>query len=246
MCRHDRSFPVAGSVAVGASGETPRLPVPSCGMVWFRPHDADASDPRLRAVGALRVLAPAGLAAAAIMAFAPWATWVIFAFGWMLFPAVGQLVGGISEVGRRAAVGVTPLVVRESSRVLAEGAEVLRSVAALHRVSRGLASIPDGPARRNAEAVATAATKLASAPADPVTRRVVRGVFVEPTADVLAGYGRLAGTVPSELRPELESMAADFPRLADKLEEIAAELGTESFPPPRPSTPAGVARINGG
>jgi len=207
-------------------------------MAWFRPHDADESDPRLRAVGALRVLGPAALAGAAIVTFVPWATWVVFAFGWMLFPAAGQFVGGVAEVGRRAFAAMSPATLTAASTLLADAAEATRTAAALQRLGHGAATIPPGQARHDAERVAAAATRLATAPADPVTHRVVRGAFVVPTADLLAGFGRLAATASPEVRPELDRVAADFPRLAEKLDGVVAELRPEGGEPHVPALPA--------
>ena len=181
-------------------------------------------DPAVRVGSALSVLAPAAFGAAFIFAVVPWASWIVFAFGWMLFPAVGQLAGSVAELGRRAAAGVTLLAIVAPSRVLTDGAEALRSVAAIHRVGRSAATIPPGRDRRDAELVAAAAARLATAAADPDVQRVVRDAFVEPTADLLTDYGRLAAAAPEALRPELESVAADFPLLAGKLDGLAVEL----------------------
>lgn len=94
----------------------------------------------------------------------------------------------------------------------------------VRRIGQGVAAIPPGSTRTQAEAVAAAAARLATASTDAVTEQALWSRFIEPTADLLGRFGRLAAEGPAEVRTELDLIAADFPRLAHRLETVAAEL----------------------
>lgn len=221
MChRRNHTFPAAGAAGTDGPGVAAqeRAQGPACGMVWFRPYGADAADPRIRAAGALRLLGPAALAGAAIVAFAPWASWMIFAVGWMLVPAVGQFVGAAGDLGRRALVHPSPVSWDGSG----SGSDIAAAEpAALLGRFRGAAErLPAGAARDGGTTVADAASRLLAA-AEPGAPERTR--LLVPAADLLADYARLAAAAPPD-DATLASVAADFPRLAAKLDERAAAL----------------------
>ena len=207
------------------SGPVGRRQGPSCGPVWFRPYDADAADPRRRAAGALRVLGPAALAGAAIVVFVPWASWVIFAVGWMLFPAVGQVAGAAADLGRRALADPpppSPLPAAGSAVGSSTGATVAaaETAAILERLRGAVERLPAGAARDGGANVGDAAGRLLAA-AEPTAPERER--LLAPAASLLADYARVAAAAPPD-DATLASVAADLPRLAAKLDERAAAL----------------------
>ena len=58
--------------------------------------DVDKMSPRAQVATGLAVLVPAALGAAFVLYFIPWLWWLIFVFGWSIFPAYGLLVRGIA------------------------------------------------------------------------------------------------------------------------------------------------------
>jgi hypothetical protein len=58
--------------------------------------DVDKMSPRAQVMTGLAVLVPAALGAAFVLYFIPWLWWLIFVFGWSIFPAFGLLVRGIA------------------------------------------------------------------------------------------------------------------------------------------------------
>ena len=58
--------------------------------------DVDKMSPRAQVATGLAVLLPAALGAAFVLYFIPWLWWLIFVFGWSIFPAYGLLVRGIA------------------------------------------------------------------------------------------------------------------------------------------------------
>ena len=69
-------------------------------------HDPDPDDffglevermsPRAQVTASLAVLIPVALGVVAVLALLPSLWWLIFVFGWMIFPAFGLLVRGIA------------------------------------------------------------------------------------------------------------------------------------------------------
>ena len=58
--------------------------------------DVDKMSPRAQVTTGLAVLVPVALGAAFVLYFIPWLWWLIFVFGWSIFPAFGLLVRGIA------------------------------------------------------------------------------------------------------------------------------------------------------
>lgn len=235
MCRSLMSFQSSGKISSQA--------VPNSGPGrgawgmnrWAANLQADHPDPAVRVTGALSVVLPAALGAAFIFAVLPWASWIVFAFGWMLFPAVGQLVGGGIELGRRAIADLSLTALAARVAPLTIGAEQFASTTALDRIERRVVAIVPGPARTAAEQVAAATVRLASLSTDPTTERMVRRRFIEPTADLLVRYTDLATLGSPELCPALTEIAADLPRLAAKLDAVAQDIRTDAIGPAAPA-----------
>jgi hypothetical protein len=58
--------------------------------------DVESMSPRAQVITALAVLIPMSVAAVALFTVASGFWWLIFVFGWMIFPAFGLLVRGIA------------------------------------------------------------------------------------------------------------------------------------------------------
>lgn len=58
--------------------------------------DVDSMSPRAQVAAGLAVLVPVALGAALVLYLVPWLWWLIFVFGWSIFPAFGLLVRGIA------------------------------------------------------------------------------------------------------------------------------------------------------
>ncbi len=58
--------------------------------------------PRAQVATGLAVLVPVALGAAFVFYFIPWLWWLIFIFGWSIFPAFGLLVRGIAGLSDRS------------------------------------------------------------------------------------------------------------------------------------------------
>ena len=196
---------------------------------WTGGVRADHPDPAARIADALRLLVPAALGAAFVFAALPWASWVVFAFGWMLIPAVGQLVGGAVDLGRRAVV-LPAAAAADAPSPVAIGAAPEGEANVVWRIGRGVAALPVGPPRGDAERIHRAAERLAGAAMDPVTAAAVRARVLDPTADLLARFGRLATTGRADLATDLAAVAAEFPRLAARLDELADSLSSDRTP----------------
>lgn len=65
--------------------------------------DVDKMSPRAQVATGLAVLIPAALGAAFVLYFIPWIWWLIFVFGWSIFPAFGLLVRGIAGLSEDTA-----------------------------------------------------------------------------------------------------------------------------------------------
>ena len=101
-----RSYGGCGTRAASWRGPTP-MRVSHRQEHWerYRGHDRffglDAAEmsPRSQVAASLAVLVPATLLATVVLFQAPWLFWLFFVFGWMVFPAFGLLVRGISGLG---------------------------------------------------------------------------------------------------------------------------------------------------
>lgn len=58
--------------------------------------DVGSMSPRAQVTTGLAVLVPVAVAGVAVLALVPFLWWLIFVFGWMIFPALGLLVRGIA------------------------------------------------------------------------------------------------------------------------------------------------------
>lgn len=89
---------LSGSVAGGADSRGRPSGPWGIGR-WDSRLQAGHPDPAVRVGGALSVLVPAILGAAFVFVVLPWASWVVFAFGWVLFPAEASLRSGSATWG---------------------------------------------------------------------------------------------------------------------------------------------------
>jgi hypothetical protein len=58
--------------------------------------DVERMSPRTQLATSLAVLIPVAVGAVLVFTLVPWLWWLIFVFGWMIFPAFGLLVRGIA------------------------------------------------------------------------------------------------------------------------------------------------------
>lgn len=68
----------------------------SCNAGDFFGIETENLHPRARIALALSVLAPVVLGVAVVLLFFGQMFWLVFTFGWMIFPALGLLAGGIA------------------------------------------------------------------------------------------------------------------------------------------------------
>lgn len=60
--------------------------------------DVDKMSPKAQVAASLAVLIPVTVAGVMVLALAPYLWWLIFVFGWTIFPAFGLLVRGIAGI----------------------------------------------------------------------------------------------------------------------------------------------------
>ena len=60
--------------------------------------DIDSMSPRAQVTASLAVLIPVAVGAVLVFTLVPWLWWLIFVFGWMIFPAFGLLVRGVAGI----------------------------------------------------------------------------------------------------------------------------------------------------
>jgi hypothetical protein len=58
--------------------------------------DVDRMSPRAQVTASLAVLVPVAVGLVLVLSLVPWLWWLIFVFGWTIFPAFGLLVRGIA------------------------------------------------------------------------------------------------------------------------------------------------------
>jgi hypothetical protein len=58
--------------------------------------DIERMSPRAQVTASLAVLVPVAVGAVLVFTLIPWLWWLIFVFGWMIFPAFGLLVRGVA------------------------------------------------------------------------------------------------------------------------------------------------------
>ena len=68
----------------------------SCNSGDFFGIEAESLHPRARVVLALSVLVPVALGVTVVLTFFGEMFWLVFTFGWMIFPAFGLLAGGLA------------------------------------------------------------------------------------------------------------------------------------------------------
>ncbi|MDP8949766.1 MAG: hypothetical protein M3N00_05920, partial [Actinomycetota bacterium] len=66
------------------------------GSGYFLGLDAEKMGPRAQVAVALSVLAPAALGTVLVLSLFPQLFWLIFVFGWTIFPAIGLLARGLA------------------------------------------------------------------------------------------------------------------------------------------------------
>ncbi len=70
----------------------------SCNTGDFFGIEVENLHPRARVLLALSVLIPVALGVAVVLTFFSPVFWLVFTFGWMIFPAFGLLAGGIGDL----------------------------------------------------------------------------------------------------------------------------------------------------
>jgi hypothetical protein len=60
--------------------------------------DIESMSPRAQVTASLAVLIPVAVGAVLVFTLVPWLWWLIFVFGWMIFPAFGLLVRGVAGI----------------------------------------------------------------------------------------------------------------------------------------------------
>ena len=60
--------------------------------------DVERMSPRAQVTASLAVLIPVAVGAVLVFTLVPWLWWLIFVFGWMIFPAFGLLVRGVANL----------------------------------------------------------------------------------------------------------------------------------------------------
>lgn len=58
--------------------------------------DVGKMSPKAQVAGSLAVLVPVAVAGVLVVTLVPWLWWLVFVFGWMIFPAFGLLMRGIT------------------------------------------------------------------------------------------------------------------------------------------------------
>lgn len=241
----------AFALPAGSRFATSRAGAAGCG--WPLRHllqDAAGLTPGRQVGRALTVLLPAGLAAAAIFVLAPKATWIVFAFGWMLFPATGLLMAGLAGMTRTAGRDLAPIgqavvdeVPRAVARRLAHSAagDVLRVARAAATIGVAAAKAAEPEVRAALGPVALAALRVAAATVWRPRQAVwVQRRFLAPAAAAATAYAGLAAHPDVATDPELARLAADLPRVARLLHGLAQWLDAGGEEPDAPRTTGSV------
>jgi len=183
----------------------------------------DAATPRQQIAHAVSVLVPATAGAFFIFAVVPSVSWVVSAFGWMMFPAVGLLARGIAGIARGSmAAGPT-------SPPLGSATAGQETAVAVARRLRSLA-ITIAEARPEAgpglERLMQATDRLATTAADitrhdTATERWVSERWIQPTLLMLERYARLADQPADALGDALREIEGDgLFAVATKLDRV--------------------------
>ena len=79
--------------------------------------DVEKMSPRAQVTASLAVLIPVAIGGIIVLTQVPWLWWLIFVFGWMIFPAFGLLVRGVAGLSDSPA---KPAVANSRERELLE------------------------------------------------------------------------------------------------------------------------------
>ncbi len=82
--------------------------------------DIEAMSPKAQVVTSLAVLVPAAVAGVFILTMVPWLWWLVFVFGWTIFPAFGLLVRGIAGLSESSGRSDPPSARNGKERELLE------------------------------------------------------------------------------------------------------------------------------
>jgi len=95
--------------------------------------DVESMSPRAQVAAGLAVLVPAARGLVLVFTLVPWLWWLIFVFGWMIFPAFGLLVRGIAGLseGRTRLPSAASGGERELLEALRERGELTPAEAAM-------------------------------------------------------------------------------------------------------------------
>lgn len=95
--------------------------------------EVDKMSPKAQVTAGLAVIAPVVVAATLVLALAPMFWWLVFTFGWVIFPAFGLLVRGIAGLseGSTKVSGMTSSKERELLTALREHGELTPARAAM-------------------------------------------------------------------------------------------------------------------
>jgi hypothetical protein len=95
--------------------------------------DVERMSPRAQVAAGLAALMPVAVGLVLVFTFVPWLWWLIFVFGWMIFPAFGLLVRGIAGLSedRSELPSATSGRERELLQALRERGELTPAEAAM-------------------------------------------------------------------------------------------------------------------
>jgi hypothetical protein len=95
--------------------------------------DVESMSPRAQVAAGLAALVPVAGGLVLVFTLVPWLWWLIFVFGWMIFPAFGLLVRGIAGLseGRTGLPSATSGGERELLEALRERGELTPAEAAM-------------------------------------------------------------------------------------------------------------------
>ena len=245
MCGFPRMTRAGASNASGtAAAGTDGLPIRfSCTSMAAYRRDTEHLPPRAKVDKALAALVPAALGAWFLFAFVPQLSWLVFAFGWTLFPAVALLARGIVGLTGATQAGASPgrmlrAFVDVGRRRVEELMTSTRTVAVdeidarLARLWRAARLVEAPAAREDALRVCEAADRLVTTvAASDVDARTARGLLdraLAPAEDMLGSYARLATDRSPAAEPTLRDVEnCGLPLLAAKLDALADGLRRE-------------------
>ena len=95
--------------------------------------DVEKISPRAQVATAVAVLVPIAVAGVVVVTLVPWLWWLMFVFGWTIFPAFGLLVRGIADLLSEGEKGLPAenAKERELLKALREHGELTPALAAV-------------------------------------------------------------------------------------------------------------------